>query len=410
MFLLVLFSVFLVYRYDGEVSFSSNVENTAGFIPGFFSRAFGIMSSSASSVRSFSSALYMANASLVVNISVTSTDSFIVDECYPASWTFVSGGDNHFSSGCPSNNALPFISWNLNPAGSKNLSYTVRSPVGAGGTANFEGTLSYGLSSVAVGGLTSINFAVPINGTCGALTQNNCTAGLLNDIADNSTSYLWQCNGLYLGTNSSCSLNIPVNGTCGATQNNCTLGTLNNPTTNSSSYLWQCLGLYNGQNASCSSIKPSYLVNVTISGNGTVTSNPTGINCGATCFGTFYNGTSVVLNATPSSGSLFSNWTGCDGGINNPCTIMITSARNVKATFISFHPTDINRNWKINSTEVVRYDYCRINNATDPGNCSSYGFIPSSYVPNADYLRITLADGSYRYNSSLSCPACWISG
>jgi hypothetical protein len=76
----------------------------------------------------------------------------------------------------------------------------------------------------------------------------------------------------------------------------------------------------------------------------------------------------------------------------------------------NYHSADINQNWKINSTEVVRYDYCRINNATDPGNCNFYGFIPSSYVPNADYLRITLADGSYRYNSSFSCPGCWISG
>ncbi len=48
----------------------------------------------------------------------------------------------------------------------------------------------------------------PVNGQCGA-TQNSCTAGTLNDIADNSTHYLWQCTGLNGGTTASCSLAKP---------------------------------------------------------------------------------------------------------------------------------------------------------------------------------------------------------
>lgn len=50
-------------------------------------------------------------------------------------------------------------------------------------------------------------------------------------------------------------------------------------------------------------------------GSGTVTSSPAGINCGATCAGTYTNGTSVVLTATAASGSTFAGWTG-----NSDCT------------------------------------------------------------------------------------------
>src|SRR5688500_9569504 len=50
-------------------------------------------------------------------------------------------------------------------------------------------------------------------------------------------------------------------------------------------------------------------------GSGTVTSNPTGINCGTTCSRSFSGGTSVTLSAVPASGSVFAGWSGggCSG-------------------------------------------------------------------------------------------------
>jgi len=50
--------------------------------------------------------------------------------------------------------------------------------------------------------------ARPMNARCGA-SNNNCIVGTLNDIVDNSTSYLWQCLGSGGGTSVSCSLIIP---------------------------------------------------------------------------------------------------------------------------------------------------------------------------------------------------------
>src|SRR5207245_871918 len=45
-------------------------------------------------------------------------------------------------------------------------------------------------------------------------------------------------------------------------------------------------------------------------GTGTVTSNPAGISCGATCSASFANGTLVSLTAAPAAGSTFTGWSG----------------------------------------------------------------------------------------------------
>src|SRR5262249_41606516 len=68
-------------------------------------------------------------------------------------------------------------------------------------------------------------------------------------------------------------------------------------------------------------------------GSGTVISTPDGISCGSSCSGTFPSGTSVTLTATPSSGFTFTGWSGesCVG--MDPCTVTITSAMTVTATF-----------------------------------------------------------------------------
>src|SRR5262249_28910085 len=55
-------------------------------------------------------------------------------------------------------------------------------------------------------------------------------------------------------------------------------------------------------------------------GSGTVTSEPDGIDCGATCVSSFPAGDPVVLTASPSSGSNFTQWQGCDSVAGNQCT------------------------------------------------------------------------------------------
>jgi len=74
-------------------------------------------------------------------------------------------------------------------------------------------------------------------------------------------------------------------------------------------------------------------VNKTGSGSGTVTSNPTGINCGATCSAAFGAGTAVTLSAAAASGSTFAGWSGggCSGA--STCTVTMSAAQTVTATF-----------------------------------------------------------------------------
>lgn len=73
-------------------------------------------------------------------------------------------------------------------------------------------------------------------------------------------------------------------------------------------------------------------LSVTITGSGTVTSNPAGINCPSTCSTTFDSGTGVSLTATPSSGWIFAGWGGACAGTGN-CNVNMSAAELVTATF-----------------------------------------------------------------------------
>jgi hypothetical protein len=79
---------------------------------------------------------------------------------------------------------------------------------------------------------------------------------------------------------------------------------------------------------------PTYLLVVSISGAGTVTSSPTGINCGNDCSEPYSYNTPVTLTATPAAGSTFSGWSGpCSG--TGPCSVTMNQAQTVTATFSS---------------------------------------------------------------------------
>jgi alpha-tubulin suppressor-like RCC1 family protein len=68
-------------------------------------------------------------------------------------------------------------------------------------------------------------------------------------------------------------------------------------------------------------------------GTGTVTSNPGGVDCGTTCSALYVNGTDVTLTAAAASGSVFTGWVGCDAVFGTTCSVNMTAARSVKATF-----------------------------------------------------------------------------
>ncbi len=73
-------------------------------------------------------------------------------------------------------------------------------------------------------------------------------------------------------------------------------------------------------------------------GSGTVTSSPTGINCGSTCSSSFDTGTQVTLTATAAAGSTFAGWSGggCSG--TGVCVFTLNGDTTVTATFSASSP------------------------------------------------------------------------
>ena len=90
----------------------------------------------------------------------------------------------------------------------------------------------------------------------------------------------------------------------------------------------------------------SLVVTTDGNGTGTVTSIPTGIDCGTTCSATFDDGTPVDLTATPGVGSTFAGWSGDCSGMEQ-CSVTMDADHAVTATFtaagtdVPGAPTDV---------------------------------------------------------------------
>ena len=83
------------------------------------------------------------------------------------------------------------------------------------------------------------------------------------------------------------------------------------------------------------------VLTVSKTGNGTITSTPAGINCGATCSAPFAIGSSVTLTAAPSAGSVLTGWSGGCSGVGPTCTITMDAATTVGATFSTTPPLTV---------------------------------------------------------------------
>jgi phospholipase C len=68
-------------------------------------------------------------------------------------------------------------------------------------------------------------------------------------------------------------------------------------------------------------------------GGGTISSSPTGINCGTTCSADFASGSQVTITATAAAKSDFGGWTGACSGSNSTCTLTLSASQQITGTF-----------------------------------------------------------------------------
>ena len=82
-------------------------------------------------------------------------------------------------------------------------------------------------------------------------------------------------------------------------------------------------------------VRPLYALTVAKAGKGTgtVTSNPTGIECGAVCTFDYLDATAVTLTAAAAEGSTFRGWSGACSGATVTCTVTMAKAETATATF-----------------------------------------------------------------------------
>lgn len=100
-------------------------------------------------------------------------------------------------------------------------------------------------------------------------------------------------------------------------------------------FLCGCQGIVNGASNNPPPPPNSPInLSVTLAGpqGGSVTSSPSGIDCGSTCSASF-TGTNVTLTANTSNGSQFTGWSGACSGTGTTCTVSQAGNQSVTATF-----------------------------------------------------------------------------
>jgi hypothetical protein len=88
------------------------------------------------------------------------------------------------------------------------------------------------------------------------------------------------------------------------------------------------------QSVTATFAQTQYTLNVSVAGNGTVTSSPAGISCPSLCTMNYSSGTPVTLTATPTAGATFNSWGGACTG-NGSCVVTMNSLESVTAMFSS---------------------------------------------------------------------------
>ena len=139
----------------------------------------------------------------------------------------------------------------------------------------------------------------------------------------------------------------------------------------------------------------TFALGVTLAGtgSGTVSSAPTGINCGATCSASFGIASSVTITAASASGSTFAGWSGACTGTSTTCTVTMNAANSVTATFSAASTTGINAGL----TAYYKFDGDVLDSGANASHAALVG--GSSYVSGVTGNALNI-DNLLRYASA----------
>jgi len=138
-------------------------------------------------------------------------------------------------------------------------------------------------------------------------------------------------------------------------------------------------------------------------GSGTITSSPSGINCGLTCSTTFNRTSSVTLTASPDSTSFFVGWDSCSGTISGNQCRNISMNQNRSAT-ARFEPI---RSLTINSSGITGVSITGVtidrNNAGNGSTNFTRSYNNNTSVSLTASATHTFGGTTYRFASWTGC-------
>ena len=124
------------------------------------------------------------------------------------------------------------------------------------------------------------------------------------------------------------------------------------------------------------------------SASGTVTSSPAGINCGSDCSEVYAINTSVTLTASAGSGASFKEWGGTCSGTSTTCTVTMSAAKSVTATFSKTYTDDpiTSQSTLIKAVHITDLRQA-INTLRSNNSLSAFSFTDSTLTAGSTQVR-----------------------
>src|SRR6188768_3306704 len=221
---------------------------------------------------------------------------------------------------------------------------------GATCVSQFQEGTTVSLNAAADAGSVFAGWSGACSGTAACFVNDNATVAARFNVAASTNRLTVTVGGSGIGIVTSNPSGISCPGTCAAEFATGTNVTLTATPTSESTFNGFSGAGCGGPGSSCTvamngdqnvtgiftAIVPPPMSTLTVqksgSGSGTVTSAPSGIDCGGTCSASFLTGNSVTLMATATPGSTFVGWSGACSGAGS-CTVTMSSNQIVSAQF-----------------------------------------------------------------------------